>query len=174
MILLQNFHSGFALQNEAHFFEDLYEVNDYTVVGFSYGAIKAFESVLQNSKRIDKLILISPAFFQTKDDVFKKLQLRAYKSRSHKYLQNFMKSCFAPYALEEVDEGDHSYEALEELLYYVWDLEKVERLLQKGIALEVHLGLSDAIIDVTGAREFFTPLSTVYTYQNRNHFLQGE
>lgn len=170
---MKSFHSGFALKNEEHFFKNFYAVNEYTVVGFSYGAIKAFEAVCETSQRIDKLILLSPAFFQTKGDKFKKLQIRAYKANADTYLDNFMKACFAPYVTQEVSYGKHSPEDLETLLYYEWDISALKKLHERGVSIEVHLGLSDTIIDVQGARDFFTPLSTVYAYQKANHFLLG-
>ncbi len=35
------FYSGFSLTNDVHFFDKFLEKSDYTVAGFSYGAIKA-------------------------------------------------------------------------------------------------------------------------------------
>jgi len=69
------FFSGFCFQNEKDIFKDYIEEGDFKVAGFSYGAIKAFEYVLNSKERIDKLQLFSPAFFQSKSEKFKKLQL---------------------------------------------------------------------------------------------------
>lgn len=171
---MQNFHSGFSLENESGFFKELLLESPYIISGFSYGAIKAFEMALEYEGRIDKLILLSPAFFQTKSESFKKLQLRAYKANSKRYLNDFLKSCFVPYEPQELQEGLHSIEDLEKLLYYEWEQEKIEHLLKRGIEIEVHLGLLDAIVDVESARTFFTPLATVYSYTKANHFLLGE
>ena len=59
--------SGFSLNNEQDIFQDIINKSDFTVSGFSYGAIKAFDYVLNCNTRVDTLQLISPAFFQTKD-----------------------------------------------------------------------------------------------------------
>ena len=63
--------SGFCFENESEIFDEYLEINDFTVSGFSYGAIKAFEEVLASNKRVDKLQLFSPAFFQSFDKKFK-------------------------------------------------------------------------------------------------------
>ena len=171
---MKNFHSGFALKDEAHFFQVYEDKSAYTVTGFSYGAIKAFEAVLLSKERVDKLRLLSPAFFQTKSEKFKRLQLRGYRADASSYLENFLEACFSPYATQNVSYGKHSTEDLEKLLTYEWHKTKVQKLRERGVEIEVHLGLLDAIIDVNGARDFFTPLGTVYVYQRANHFLLGE
>lgn len=63
------FFSGFSLQNESYLFDSFIKNSDYTVCGFSYGAIKAFEYTIkqiENGNRIDTLQLLSPAFFRVK------------------------------------------------------------------------------------------------------------
>jgi len=175
VLSLQSFHSGFALKEEVGLFEPYIDKSTYTVVGFSYGAIKAFEAVLESTTRIDRLILLSPAFFQTKPETFIKLQLRVYKANPQKYLKQFMKGCFAPYQEVPTQEGEHSYEDLHTLLSYVWDTSKLQQLVDRGIDIEVHLGMLDAIIDVEGAQTFFKAQCCVTTYQKNNHFLlKGE
>lgn len=72
------FHSGFALQEDAVFFDALLHKSDFTISGFSYGAIMAFEEALQSigdAKRIDRLQLFHPPFFKRKV-----LRLNAYSS----------------------------------------------------------------------------------------------
>jgi len=44
--------------------------SDYCVAGFSCGAQQAFEYVYHSKKRIDRLILLSPAFFQREQLLF--------------------------------------------------------------------------------------------------------
>ena len=67
------FFSGFCLEGEEKLFDDFTCKNDFCVVGFSYGAQKALEYTLTCRERVDKLQLISPAFFQNKQEKFKKL-----------------------------------------------------------------------------------------------------
>ena len=169
------FYSGFSLKNEQHFFDAYTNHSDYTVCGFSYGAIKAFRHVkeqLELQKRVDTLQLFSPAFFQTRDDKFKKIQLLGYRKDRDLYLNEFLKSCFLPYSKKSVEQEKGSVEELEELLYFQWDMDELKNLAQKGVKIEVYLGGKDTIIDVDGAREFFLEVATVTYIKNANHFLQ--
>ena len=169
------FYSGFSLVNESTFFKSYIKQSEYTVCGFSYGALKAFEHVikqLENSKRVDTLQLFSPAFFQTKSDKFKRLQTISYTKNKTKYLNQFMDGCFSPYDIKAVQQCETSLEELEELLYYEWSLEKLKQLESKGVVIEVYLGGKDAIIDVIAAQELFLEVSTLTYIKNANHFLE--
>ncbi|MEJ2373489.1 MAG: hypothetical protein P8Y16_06825 [Sulfurimonas sp.] len=100
------FFSGFSLKNEEYLFTPYIKHSDFTVCGFSYGAIKAtkyVENSLEQRKRVDTLQLFSPAFFQTKDQKFKRLQLMSYKRDKEVYLENFINSCFEPYERKIVE-----------------------------------------------------------------------
>ena len=55
--------SGFSLCNEEELFSDFLEEGEFNVAGFSFGAQNALEYVLSTDKRVDKLQLLSPAFF---------------------------------------------------------------------------------------------------------------
>ena len=169
------FFSGFSLKNDQRFFEPLLKKTDYTVAGFSYGAIKALEhteSLLGSSKRVDTLQLFSPAFFQTKSLQFQKLQLRAYQKDEALYLKNFIKACFAPYEQDKISHTSHALEELEELLSYKWNLDTLSEISRRGVHIEVYLGSEDKIIDAQGAREFFKEVATVTFFNGANHFLQ--
>lgn len=169
------FYSGFSLKNESHFFDGLIEDSDYTVCGFSYGAIKAFEHVkkqLDNGKRVDRLQLLSPAFFQTKTKEFKRLQLMAYRRNEEVYLRQFINSCFSPHDKKDVEHSVTILDELDELLNYEWSLPELQDIVDKGVKVEVYLGSEDKIIDVEGAREFFKLVATVTYIKNANHFLQ--
>jgi len=169
------FFSGFSLQKESYLFKDYINDTKYTVVGFSYGAIKAYEYVQKTiaaKKRVDTLQLLSPAFFQTKNAKFKRLQLLSYSKGEIVYLKQFIKLCFDPYEKKIVEQKKSTKKELEELLNYEWDLDELDNLVQKGVKIEVYLGENDKIIDVEGAREFFTKVSTVTYIKEANHFLQ--
>jgi hypothetical protein len=169
------FFSGFSLQNESYLFEEYIKNSDYTVCGFSYGAIKAYEYVqkqLQSKKRVDTLQLFSPAFFQTKDTKFKRLQLIAYRKNEDVYLNQFLNSCFYPYDKKIVQRTTTVIDELEELLEYEWDIDSLKILSQKGINIEVYLGSEDAIVDVEAAKDFFVNVATITYIKNANHFLQ--
>ncbi len=169
------FFSGFSLTREEYLFEDYLYKSAYCVAGFSYGAIKAFnyaKEQLKTGKRVDTLQLISPAFFQTKGVKFKRLQMLAHSKNRQEYMKQFIDSCFHPYEKRIVQYKKSTKEELEELLNYEWDLEELQRLIDKGIKLEVYLGDKDSIIDVEGAREFFLQVATVTYIKDANHFLQ--
>ncbi len=168
----KHFYSGFALQNEAHFFKPFRNSSPYSVSGFSYGAINAFEHVLASTKRIDVLQLFSPAFFQEKPEKYKRLQRMGYKKSALSYIEKFSENCFLPHQKAPLEQGDHTPEDLDRLLDYVWDIEKLQNLSARGTKIEVYLGAQDHINDVEAAYAFFKPLSTVTLIQGANHFLQ--
>lgn len=168
------FFSGFSLQGDEDFFTPFIKESAYTLCGFSYGAIKAFEHAKEKvakGKRVDTLQLFSPAFFQTKSEKFKKLQLAGYKKNEESYLQNFIEACFAPHPQKSVSLACSTFKELEELLFYKWNLDALAELRDKGVAIEVYLGEKDKIIDVQGAREFFVEVATVTYMKDANHFL---
>ncbi len=173
---MAQFFSGFSLKDEAYLFQPYIKENDYTICGFSYGAIKAYKAVkeaLQNSKRVDTLQLFSPAFFQTKDEKFKRLQLMSYKKNKDLYLQNFLDSCFAPYEKKIVQINDtDTIEDLQTLLEYEWDMQALQKIVDAGVVLEVYLGFEDKIIDPQSAYTFFKQVANVTSIKKANHFLQ--
>lgn len=169
------FYSGFSLKNDRHFFDTYLNNSEYSVAGFSYGAIKAFNYVveqLESSNRIDTLQLFSPAFFQTKLLKFKRLQTLSYSKNQEGYLKNFIKSSFQPYEQKDFEHTFHNLSELEELLNYEWVISDLMELTQKGVKIEVYLGGKDKIIDVQQAREFFMNVATVTYIKDANHFLQ--
>jgi hypothetical protein len=166
------FYSGFALSEDQCFFDPYLNHSDYTVAGFSYGAIKAAQFAVESHERIDTLQLFSPAFFQTKKESFRRLQMGGYIKDAERYLENFLTSCFAPSPVAPISLGSNDAESLQELLYYEWIPELLEAIRAKGIRIEVYLGLEDQVIDVAGAREFFLPYATVISIRRGNHFLQ--
>jgi len=166
------FYSGFALSEDQHFFDPYLKESEYTVAGFSYGAIKAAQYAAEASERIDTLQLFSPAFFQTKKESFRRLQMGGYSKDSERYLDNFLTSCFAPLPKGVMTLGENNAQGLEELLYFEWTHDLMEGLRSKGIRIEIYLGFDDQVIDVSGAREFFIPYATVISIKKANHFLQ--
>ena len=169
------FFSGFSLKNEQHLFEDFINTSEYCVCGFSYGSMKAFKHVkelLLAGKRVDTLQLLSPVFFQTKSDRFKRVQIMAHKTNNKEYMKQFFESCFDPHSQKTVEFEKNTSKDLDELLNHKWILEDFQDIINKGVKLEVYLGGADKIIDVKSAREFFTQISTVTYVKDGNHFLQ--
>lgn len=168
------FFSGFSFCDETKLFLDYIDNSPFAVSGFSFGAIKAFEYSLNCKERIDKVQLFSPAFFQTKELSFKKMQLLYYKKDKNRYMDEFLKNVAFP---SEIDLKKYvcksNYEELERLLFYEWQENKIKKLLQNGTKLEVHLGKLDKIIEAQSTLEFFKPFATVYFYKNYGHLLKG-
>ena len=169
------FYSGFSLKSEEYLFSELIKKSEYTICGFSYGAIKALKATqeaLAKSNRVDTLQLFSPAFFQNKDEKFKRLQLMSYKKNQEIYLKQFISSCFEPYENKIVEHTETTIDELRELLEYEWNLDDFKELIERGVIIEVYLGGKDKIIDVNAAKELFLEVSTVTYIKDANHFLQ--
>jgi len=169
------FYSGFSLKNEEYLFSEFIKKSEYTICGFSYGAIKALKATqeaLAKSNRVDTLQLFSPAFFQSKDEKFKRLQLMSYKKNQEIYLKQFISSCFAPYENKIVEHTENTIDELQELLEYEWNPDDFKELIERGVTIEVYLGGKDRIIDVNAAKELFLEVSTVTYIKDANHFLQ--
>ena len=165
--------SGFCLQNEEEIFQDFLNTNDFTVAGFSYGAIKAFEYTLTCKERIDTLQLFSPAFFADKDAKFKKLQTLSFTKNSDQYMHNFMQNCTHPsnFNIQPFFKKG-SIEELNELLHYTWDEAQLRSLKEKGITIEVYVGECDTIIDAINVKDFFVPYASVYYFKRVGHILK--
>jgi len=169
------FFNGFSLEKEEYIFDAYMYKNDFTVCGFSYGAIQAFEYALKQlkeGKRVDTLQLFSPAFFQSKDMKFKRLQLMAYRKNEEVYLEQFINACFSPYERKSVGRSVTVLEELDELLNYEWKRNELLALSDKGVKIEVYLGGKDQIVDAKAAKEFFLDVATVTYIKEANHFLQ--
>jgi len=169
------FYSGFSLKNEEYLFGEFIKKSEYTICGFSYGAIRALRATkkaVDDGKRIDTLQLLSPAFFQNKDEKFKRLQLMSYKKQEEVYLKQFISSCFEPFEKKIVEHTNTTIDELRELLEYEWSLDEFKELTERGIKIEVYLGSQDKIIDVNAAKELFLEVATVTYIKDANHFLQ--
>ena len=171
-MISKTYFSGFSLENEEELFSEYIIKNDFTISGFSYGAIKAFEEVLNSDQRVDKLQLFSPAFFQTKDKKFKRMQLMFFKKDSKAYCNNFLENISYPSNINSAKYlKSGTYEELNELLNYEWSEKKLSLLIQKGTKIEVFLGSEDKIIESLKAKEFFSKYATVYYIKNVGHIL---
>lgn len=172
--MTSKYYSGFSLLNEKDIFSEYIIENDFTISGFSYGAINAFEEALANNQRIDLLQLFSPAFFQNKDKKYKRMQLMFFKKDSKSYCDNFLENISYPGNLNtSVYFNEGTAEELETLLTYTWEKDKIEKLINNGTKIEVYLGDEDKIIDSKIAKEFFKEFATVYYIKNVGHILKN-
>lgn len=165
---------GFSLQNEEELFSQYLIDSDYCVAGFSYGAQQALEYVYHSKKRIDRLVLLSPAFFQTEKQSFMRTQLRYFEAGQKAYVAQFISNVTSP---SSVDLSRYlkvgSKEELEALLTYIWNKDKIEEILLRGTTIEVFLGVEDKIIDAKAAFDFFAPLTTTYYLKEIGHLLKS-
>ena len=173
------FFSGFGFKDDIMLFKDLLDKfgyktqNDYSICGFSKGTQKALNFTLNAKTRINRLILLSPAFFHDKDSAFKKLQITQFNKNKKLYMNAFYKnvgieadSAF----LREIDELDSTQ--LSECLYYEFKKESLSALQKKGVEIIVFVGEKDKIINAKATQEFFSEFGIVYFVKNANHLLK--
>lgn len=161
--------SGFCFKNERELFSPFIDESEFSVAGFSYGAIQALQYCLQSSTRVDNLILLSPAYFVNESEKFKKMQLLFFKKDTQNYIDNFAQNTLFP-SQKDITcylQTGH-YRQLQELLYYDWsDLDKLD----KNIKVEIHLGAKDKIIDAKKACNLFKNYGECYLYKEYGHLL---
>ena len=165
--------NGFSLENEEELFSDYLEEHNYNVSGFSYGAQRAFEYVYHSQTRIDRLILISPAFFQTQKPSFIRTQLRYFEANKESYVKQFLENVAYP-STQSLKKylTIGTKEELNALLNYVWDEKKIKEVLNRGTTIEVFIGDEDKIIDSKEAIHFFQEISTLYIIKKSGHLLE--
>lgn len=167
--------NGFSLTNEETLFHHYIVESAYTVVGFSFGAQKAFEYVLASKSRIERLILLSPAFFQTQKPSFMRTQLRYFEAAKEAYVKQFLENVAFP-ANPDLEKYLQvgTKEELKALLSYVWDEEKMKEVLKRGTTIEVFMGDEDKIINSHDALSFFKQHCTTYTIKKSGHLLESK
>lgn len=166
--------NGFSLVDEVSLFDAYLIDSVYTVAGFSFGAQQALEYAYASKERIDRLILLSPAFFQTQKASFIRAQLRYFESDKSTYVDTFLKNVCYPSSLDisaYLDIG--TKEDLEQLLLYQWEATKIETLLKRDVEIEVYFGEQDKIVEVSKALAFFTN-TTNYILKDAGHLLRGK
>ncbi len=160
------FFSGFCLCNEKELFREYLEEGDFVVAGFSYGAQKAVEFVLNTPYRVDKLQLLSPAYFSYHKKIIE-MNIKAFCKDKKSYIKNFLKKAGF---WDERFLCDCELKDLKRLFYFDWN--KIKEL--RDVKVEVFLGERDRIIDVKRAYEFFKEVGEVYYIKNANHFLRRD
>lgn len=164
--------NGFCLQNEEQFLQQYIPKGETTVAGLSYGAQLAFEWAYHSSQRVDRLILLSPAFFQTKTPSFIRTQLRYFDQNQEAYIRQFLLNVAFPSSVDLVPYlAKGTKDELVSLLDYVWGKEKIKTVLSRGTTIEVFLGSEDKIIDSKMAFDFFGSLTATYQIKNVGHLL---
>lgn len=167
-----NYFSGFCLKDESSLFFKYIKLSPYNIVGFSFGAINAIEYTLKTTSRVDTLTLLSPAFFLGCNDKYIRTQLIYFGKDSDSYSENFLKNCAYPSSKDLTTfQKNGNIEDLKILLEYKWEKEKLEKIIQRGIKIEVYLGSLDKIIDSQSAYKYFKDYATVQYLKNKGHIL---
>ena len=165
--------NGFSLDKEEELFKEYIVDTEFTVVGFSYGAIKAFEYAYSSKSRIDRLILLSPAFFQNHKSSFIRTQLRYYRANREVYTQHFLENVAYPSFIDLKEFLiDGTEDELEELLSYRWEYQKIQELIDRGVTIEVYIGEEDKIVDAIKSFEFFKRVAPCYFIKEVGHLLK--
>jgi surfactin synthase thioesterase subunit len=168
------YYNGFGFKGEEKLLREYLDYSDFSVAGFSLGAIRAFEYVYQTKSRVDKLQLFSPAFFQNKSERYKSIQLKAYKNDRENYMKIFLSNVAYPSTIDLSPYLQNStFEDLEFLLKYQFSKEKLHLLKSRGVEIEVFLGSKDKIVNSKEIEKFFKDFATIYLFQNRGHILYG-
>lgn len=166
--------NGFSLRGEERFFSEYLIQSDLCVGGFSCGAQQALEYVYNTTHRVDRLILLSPAFFQNQKPSFIRTQLRYFQNSREAYIQQFLANAASPSGIDlsaHLSTGTH--EELEALLSYRWESEKIKKITERGTTIEVFLGSEDKIIDAPAAFDFFEGKTVTYWIKGAGHLLRG-
>lgn len=167
------FFSGFGFKNEQELFDAYIAPGKYTVAGFSYGAQKALKYALETENRIDRLILLSPSFFNDRQESFKRAQIHYFKLDKSSYTKQFMSNTYYPSSKTINVEfmSDTNENELHDLLNFFWKEDDLKSILDKNITIEVFLGGKDKIIDSKAANDFFSKLTTTYFIKEAGHLL---
>jgi len=172
------FFSGFCVDVDKKFFSDYIEDKEFVVAGFSYGAQKALDYAINSSQRIDKLQLLSPAFFDYNEKLIN-LNLNAFKKDKKSYIKNFLtKAGINEWRMENkewrIDITNLEIRECNEndlLKLFTFEWKKIEKI--KDIKIEVFLGEYDRIIALKKAYEFFKNYADVYFIKKADHFLRS-
>ncbi|RUM67300.1 MAG: alpha/beta hydrolase [Sulfurospirillum sp.] len=160
------------LENESFLFDRFLSRSEYCVAGFSLGAIEALEYAIGTNKRVDRLLLFSPAFFQDKDELFKTSQIKAFKKNEKLYQEIFFKNISHP---SKMDLSSYykkdTVERLKYLLNYQYSKKILKSLESRGVKLEVFIGLKDKIIDPVNTTNFFQEFATITQIKEGGHIL---
>jgi len=95
-----------------------------------------------------------------------------FKKDENTYVQTFLNNVIYP-SNKDISKYFKlgTAQELEELLTYVWNEEKLQKLVDKGVKIEVYLGADDKIIDSLKVKKFFQKFATIYYIKEKGHLL---
>ena len=170
------FFSGFGFANEWILFKEYLDRGEYTVAGFSYGAQKALGHALelhQKGERIQKLQLLSPAYFDHLPRPIKQKEIVNFAKNPKAYMRFFYKKALYPATFDiEPFTKEPTLAELKELLFFEWRGEELQKLQEAGVQIEIYLGELDKIVDASKAQEFFKEYGVSYLIKGVGHLLR--
>ncbi len=169
------FFSGFGFANEWILFKEYLDRGEYTVAGFSYGAQKALQYALQlyQKERIQKLQLLSPAYFDHLPRPIKQKEIVNFAKNPKAYMRFFYKKALYPATFDiEPFTKEPTLAELKELLFFEWRGEELQELKDAGVQIEIYLGELDKIVDASKAQEFFKEYGVSYLIKGVGHLLR--
>lgn len=175
--------NGFFFQKELIFLKNFVHKGIYDISGFGFGAQKAYDEAflrISRGRRVNKLILLSPAFFGNgkMNQSDKILQIKAFEENKKIYTFNLLKLMGEENNLMEKNPTSKDFvlkiksSDLYSMFDYIWDKKKIETLSYRGVSTEIYLGGKDKTINALKISEFFAPHATIYLIKKANHFLK--
>lgn len=146
-------------------------VGEYNIFGFGCGAQKAVSYALESKKRIERLVLFSPMFLNDKSMDFKRQQILFFSKNTTLYMKLFLENIGFTKELESYLQSPR-VEDLKAGLEYQFSLDILDRIISKGILINVFFGWRDSIVDIDSASAFFAKNAIVYLLKERNHLLR--
>ncbi len=170
------FFSGFGFRGEKALFKEYLDFDMYNLAGFSYGAQKALQEAVKDvkeGKRVQKLQLLSPAFFNTLPKRIKLKELENFVKNKKLYMDFFYKKAAYPYRGDITPfKAEPELSALKELLFFIWRDEDLRLLKDAGVEIEVYQGDFDKIVNPKEVEEFFAPFASLYMIKGVGHLLR--
>ena len=100
------------------------------------------------------------------------------KKDKEAYKKNFLKNVFYPkpipeFWIKEFENLDDDIQELEKLLNFKWNVEDLQKIINRNIQIEVFLGEQDKIINPLEAKNFFRKFADVFYIKQVGHILQN-
>ncbi len=174
---MKSYFSGLGFTNEQALFKSYLDRNPLSIAGFSYGAQRALQEAIQRVKRgerVQKLQLLSPAFFNPLPLALKKKELAIFAKNKEAYLNFFYKKVRYPALNLDITpfQVEPTLQELKEVLFFEWRHQDFELLQREGVEIEVYIGELDKIIDAKAAHHFFKEVATSYFIKGVGHLLR--
>ncbi|MRI58455.1 MAG: hypothetical protein C6H99_03000 [Epsilonproteobacteria bacterium] len=169
--------SGLGFRYEQVLFREYLDGGDFVVAGFSYGAQKACVEALKRidrGERIQKLQLLSPAYFDDMDEALKKKEIAAFVKNKEAYMRFFYKKALYPALDLDISrfQREPALHELQEVLHFHWRRSDLKRLQESGVDIEIYLGELDKIVNTKLAHRFFKEFGTSYLIKGVGHLLK--